>query len=622
MMKIFDRYTGLTVDESKLPNLIELGRFAILKKNKIIELSNRTFKAKEGQRIIQELLEPVYKDTHDIFESIATRVDCGDFSAIPLIQGFNYGMEFGDFAQGLEDNIYHLEAIFQDPYTKLNRRIEKVPVSRAKRISNRSNEYLAAHTEDWLNKSLVGFHPSRILTEENIVDDNVYENQLLIAFTTRASQYLERRYKHTSFVASFLKDYDNIMKKYSSGKGWYKLNKRELDLAGKVYYEESGNYKSATSDLETIGQTRKRLKKLRDNLLRFRKYDLYYTVNSKSTYTIQYHDTNVLVNHKHYRYLKELWFLLIKEEFSEDKKDDFFVEDFIIENVRKYGLSIINYIFRNKEYFSYSMKENGSDKKWSGKIVNWPIVELEYDKFGIINLKIGNDNIQFVVVCNVPDFNKLPEIPEHTYILAYNNENESINNNDHVIPISLKDITCVERVAHVIKKIIFKQYLNKTIFRYYDIPKMLFSYKDIVYNQFVSIEIDERRGKYRFIKYPELITQRKKIIELIKNHNSNKDKSSKDLKIIEENIKLFLEEYDKSSKEISNNLRCFDIDCCKPIEKWQCENLNYIQCPHCGYIIDSTGASSVKFVNKSFDVSEKEMGMDYLEVDCTDMLYK
>mgnify|MGYP007069876127 CR=1 FL=1 len=621
-MRIFDRYTGLTINDSKLPNLIELGRYAILENNKIIELSNRTFKVKEGQRINQDLLEPVYKDTHDIFESIATCVDSGDFSAIPLIQGFKYGLDFGAFAQALEEKIYHLKAIFQDPYTKLNRTIEKVPVSRAKRISNRSNEYLAAHTEDWLNKSLIGFHPSRILTEETIVDENVYENQLLIAFTTRASQYLERRYKHTSFVASFLEDYDNIMKKYASGIGWYKLNKRELDLAGKVYYEESGNYKSATSDLETIGQTRKRLKKLRDNLLRFRKYDLYYTVNSKNTYTIQYHDTNVLVNHKHYRFLKELWFLLIKEEISEDKKDDFFIEDFIIENVRKYGLSIVNYIFRNKEYFSYNMAENGTDIKWSGKIENWPRVELEYDKYGIINLKIGNENIKFVVVCNIPDLNKLPEIPEHTFILAYNNENEIVNNNKNVISISLKDITCVERVAYVIKKIIFKQYLQNTIFKYFDIPKMLFTYKDVISSQFRCIEIVENSGKYRFIKYPELISQRKQIIELIKNHNSNKEKNSKDLKIIEETIKSFLDKYEDAVNEISNNLSCFDIDCCQPIEKWHCENLNYIQCPHCGYIIDSTGASSVKFVNKSFEVSEKEMGMDYLEVDCTDMLYK
>ena len=296
-MQIIDRYTGKILSESNLPNDIELGRYAISVGSEFKELTSNTYKVKEGQRIHQELLDDVNKDKHDIFEIISESVEIGNFNSVPLLQGIKNGLEFGDFAKKLEEDFMHIEAIFHAPYSKLNRTIEKVPISKAKRISNRSNQYLAAHTEDWLHKGLVSFRPSRILTEEIISDENVFENQLLIALVTRSAHHLERKLRYTRDISDFLIEYSKLIEKHENATNcWYKRIRRELSLAGKVYDEQSGNYMATNADIQIVTSTMKRLKKLRDSLLKLRQYDLFYNVDQRLVKSVQYHDTNVLIN--------------------------------------------------------------------------------------------------------------------------------------------------------------------------------------------------------------------------------------------------------------------------------------------------------------------------------------
>ena len=356
---LLDRIIGSKVSSSNLPNEIPLGRFAYVDNGTYRELTQSTYKPIKGQFINQEILDSKYKDKHEVFEAISDQIDTGKFQSIPLIQGIKKGLKFGDFELALEDKISHLEAIFHAPHTKLSRTTDKVPVSKAKRISTRSYDYLAAHTEDWLHKGLISFHPSRIITEEIIVDEDVFENRLLIAFIIRATHYLERRISHTRDISQFLNDYSNLLEKHSNSQGWYKRVNREMELAGKVYDEDSGNYKVVSNDAEIVSSTQRRLIKLRDTLLRFRQYDLFYSVSVKDVNSIVYRDTNVMINHQHYRYLKELWMLLNKEEHIDDEKDKRNADDSTVNNIRKYGLSLINYAIHNQTYLNYAC--NGND---------------------------------------------------------------------------------------------------------------------------------------------------------------------------------------------------------------------------------------------------------------------
>jgi hypothetical protein len=617
-MQIIDRYTGKILNDSNLPGDIELGRYAISMGSTYKELTSKSYKVQEGQRIHQELLDDVNKDKHNIFEIISESVENGDFRSIPLLQGIKNGLEFGDFATQMEEDFKHIEAIFHAPYSKLNRTIEKVPVSRAKRISNRSNQYLAAHTEDWLHKGLVSFRPSRILTEEIISDENVFENQLVIALVTRAAHHLERKLRYTRDITEFLIEYSKLIEKHEKSEDcWYKKVRRELSLAGKVYDEQSGNYKAANADIQIVTYTMKRLKKLRDSLLKLRQYDLFYNVDQRLVKSVQYHDTNVLINDKHYRYLKKLWVLLLKEENAnpDDNKAD--ADEFIINNVRNYGISIINYAVKDIEYLGYNIV--GTDKQWKAQRDNCPDIRLSVDEYGVINVMVGPQKLRFVVTCDLPYLSGNQSLPENTYIIAYDNNDaddeyvRSSVDSANIIPVSLRDITCVERIAIILRKEMLKQYVENTLFKAYEMPRILFPYYNLIATFITCIQIDAKVPSYIFTKYPIVEFNKNKCRDKVLNSDDYKDKSRMEQKKITDALDTFIDDYELYAIDLRDKLRCFDPDCSLQINSWQCDSLSYIVCS-CGYVLDSSNHSNIVFYKKDSPFSPEEMGMDYLAI--------
>lgn len=609
-MTILDRYNGKSIDKTYLPDDIQLGRYVIVNGQTCKELTSTTYKPREGQHINQELLDPVNTDKHDIFEKISQLVEEGNFVAVPMIQGIKSALDAGDFVEKLELNMFHIEAIFHDPYSKLNRSIEKVPVSRAKRISNRSNQYLAAHTEDWLHKSLVSFHPSRILTEEVVVDEDVYENQLLIAFITRTAQYLERRINYSGVIKKFLEDYNELMDNYINDTGWYRKVRREMTLAGEVYDEEGDNYHGRKSDTETLSSIDRRLRKLRDSLLNLRQFDLFSNVDQRKVNSIQYHDTNVLVNHKHYRYLKELWFSLLEEDQDKTEENKADADDSIIKNVRNYGLSLINYGVRNEEYLGYSM--SGSDTKWIGIKEGLPELRLCIDKNGVIILNVGQEVLRFVVLLGIPT--QTDAIPNDTFVLAYDNSTEgTMMENGKVIPVSLNNVTCVEKVVTVIRETMFKQYLMNTVFKKHDFPNQLTPYVDDITNNISCISIDTEEHVYRFDYYPVQNINRKALEGTISNTLSFKSKNRFDQQTLLAELVEFINDYEVNAQTMAKNLCCFDLDCRMPINNRMEGRLTYMECS-CGFVVDSTDPHNAKFYKRQSDFSQEQMGMDYLSI--------
>lgn len=617
-MQIIDRYTGKFLNDSNLPGDIELGRYAISMGSTYKELTSKSYKVQGGQRIHQELLDDVNKDKHNIFEIISESVENGDFRSIPLLQGIKNGLEFGDFATQMEEDLKHIEAIFHAPYSKLNRTIEKVPVSRAKRISNRSNQYLAAHTEDWLHKGLVSFRPSRILTEEIISDENVFENQLVIALVTRAAHHLERKLRYTRDITEFLIEYSKLIEKHEKSEDcWYKKVRRELSLAGKVYDEQSGNYKAANADIQIVTSTMKRLKKLRDSLLKLRQYDLFYNVDQRLVKSVQYHDTNVLINDKHYRYLKKLWVLLLKEENAnpDDNKAD--ADEYIINNVRNYGISIINYAVKDIEYLGYNIV--GTDKQWKAQRDNCPDIRLSVDEYGVINVMVGSQKLRFVVTCDLPYLSGNQSLSENTYIIAYDNNDaddeyvRSSVDSANIIPVSLRDITCVERIAIIFRKEMLKQYVENTLLKAYEMPRILFPYYNLIATFITCIQIDPKVPSYIFTKYPIVEFNKNKWRDKVLNSDDYKDKSRMEQKKISDALDTFIDDYELYAMDLRDKLRCFDPDCSLQINSWQCDSLSYIVCS-CGYVLDSSNHSNIVFYKKDSPFSPEEMGMDYLAI--------
>jgi hypothetical protein len=135
-----------------------------------------------------------------------------NFNVIPLIRRIKNKLGLNEFEKLLYAKVFHLEEIFRVPHYLLEREIEKVNVSRAKRIPSKSYQYLASHTEDWIHKSIVSFKPSRILNEELELNFDIYENQLTIAFLERCLVYLNSRLKEVQDIKSFHLMYQSFIK--------------------------------------------------------------------------------------------------------------------------------------------------------------------------------------------------------------------------------------------------------------------------------------------------------------------------------------------------------------------------------------------------------------------------
>jgi len=244
-MNLYDRYIDKIVLEKDLPNQIDFGRYCFgVEAEGCNDITYSNFQTNKQQAINQQLLLDKNRNLHDIFLQIRSRCKSAkenDFSVIPLIQRITDKLDLNKFEKLLYEKVFHLEEIFRVPHYLLEREIEKVHISRAKRIPSKSYQYLASHTEDWVHKSIVSFKPSRILNEELELNFDIYENQLTVSFIERCLVYLSSRLKEIQDIKEFHQVYQTLLNRDFS-KGWFAKLDRNFKLMGFAYDDE--NYKA------------------------------------------------------------------------------------------------------------------------------------------------------------------------------------------------------------------------------------------------------------------------------------------------------------------------------------------------------------------------------------------
>lgn len=147
-MQIFDRLRLVTIDEKSLPNHIDLGRFFVVDSKE--DITNRVINVGSDKFIDQELLDSKNRNLQDLlcyFLASTQSIERDNFSIVPLMQSVKEKLFLNDFETLLESKLFHLEEIFRQPHNLLQRTIEKVNVSRAKRIPAKSYQNLSSHTQ-------------------------------------------------------------------------------------------------------------------------------------------------------------------------------------------------------------------------------------------------------------------------------------------------------------------------------------------------------------------------------------------------------------------------------------------------------------------------------------------
>lgn len=376
-MLLYDRFTGNTLDSNSLPNLIDLGRYFVCDSRQ--DITNRIVNVGTNKLISQGLLESKNKSLQDLFcyFNVAISHKDNDFSVVPLIQSVKEKLFLNEFESLLESKIFHLEEIFRQPHYLLQRTIEKVNVSRAKRIPTKSYQNLASHTEDWLHKSIVDFKPRRILNEELDLLYDVYENQVTIALIERCLIYLNSRIQEVHDISNFLTEYNKLLSDRNDSNGWYKKIDRNLSLIGCVYEDE--NYSGGMSRNDILSKTHQRLISLCKRLKALQNAPLFGEVNHRMVLSLMSEQdirtTNVIANHKHYRYVRDLWLALNKIDHEKSEKEREQYEQDVINGVRSYSKTVIAYVMQN--VLEYELEGNYS---------NWNAIHPYYGSTDIVRV--------------------------------------------------------------------------------------------------------------------------------------------------------------------------------------------------------------------------------------------
>lgn len=609
-MFFFDRYIGQIVPEDNLPSKIELGRFLVQKSRK--DLTNRVFNVGSERTINQDILETKNKYKQKLLGQFNLEI-CKSVaepnSVKPLIQSINTKLCLNEFEELLNKELFHLELIFHQPHYLLHHNIEKVNVSRAKRIPSRGYQNLASHTEDWIQKSIVSFKPSKVLNEELDLLYDVYENQIVVALIERSLVYLEGRLNELVDIKDFLEGLKKLLEERKFEKGWYKKIERNLSLIGSIYTDK--NYNITTDKSMLLSPVRDTIQSMQKRLKALQKYAVYNEVSKRVVQSLMQENdiylTNVIKNHKHYRYIRELWLSLSKEDNIKTNKELQIYEQEVISGLRSFSKAIITYII--KDLFNYEII--GDYSNWKTSETASCQISLKEDR-GVILLSIGNSKIKFVTVANKPSID-INDIPKNTYIL-FLDDSKSLGK---IISISPYDPDSVERVGNIIRGYILNNYIEsietQNRFSFNQSLRAFVKYIE----RDIPVEFEQGTNTYCFKKIPTKDIYQNTIINNLKRDEIFKSNNPKKQAEILKSMESLISEINDNKNKLLEMLRCQHQDCYSPLTPFDVKQLDYYtECAGCGFTLDKKG-NHIIFQNKDShyeNLKPEDWGLDYVDL--------
>lgn len=606
-MQLFDRYQGRTVDSSNLPSQIDLGRYYVLKTKE--DVTNRVINVGADKIIRQGLLENDNKSQQGLFckfYHIVGSAAKNEFKISPLIQSVKDKLFLNDFEVTLEDKLFHLEEIFRQPHYLLQHTIEKVNVSRAKRIPAKSYQNLASHTEDWLHKSIVNFKPRRILNEELDLLYDVYENQATVAFIERCLLYLSSRIKEVHDIQDFLVEYERILADRDDARGWYKKTDRNLALIGDVY--EDQNYHRKYDRNDVLAKTQERLRQMQKRLKALQGSGFYDEVNKRLVQSLltekEIKPTNVMANHKHYRYVREMWRELnkVSNEQTDDERGKY--EQEVIGGVRSYAKALVAYTIQ--DVYGYNL--SGTYDAWTASHDRFCEIDFEENADNSLSLKVGGSIVTFVVVANDAEVQGNSYDNRNLYVLSLGDSRKY----GRVINISPYDADSVERIGRVIREYILRAYIRK-LNEYHTYPQRLRDY--VKYIRCPKIEFLDTFS-YKFNGVPENDINSSEVIQQLERDDNFNRRSRPDRDLIRQEMLDFVNDVNVCAGSLFSTICCQSLDCYSQMRRQQAGQLSYLECD-CGFVLNSTDGH-VLFCNKDKryeNLRPDDWGLDYVEFD-------
>ena len=373
----------------------------------------------------------------------------------PLLVNFEEKLNIDGRDEFNEKNLYHIEEICKDPAYKLGSEASKVNISRAKRIPTKAISYLASHTEDWSRRTITGIQPKKIIAESFTYDLQIYENKVTVKIIDNLIFDYENRFKEAESIEKYLEEIEKILKSNSYTNSWNRRTRRVLAVIGESLRKTTdGETSKQLDDNKTKYKDLKDfISKMLSKLLNLKSTDIYKKNQNIFLPSGKIHRTNLLDNHKHYRYIRNFYDNI-------DRKTKPTCEEIAIANT-KLANAFINYswllISRALLLIGFDV-----DKKIDNREILFQsdkynfIVTATRDNYKNINIICLNKSIKFIPIPHTKI--NIQKVIENEYYLILD-DNISTNNN-RIVKISPNQINSEERVAKKLFEMIFIEFMN------------------------------------------------------------------------------------------------------------------------------------------------------------------
>lgn len=325
-MKVFDRYAGTEID---LPEVVTPGRYGLLRAatlNSGILLDKGDVLVSDGQELCElsgsictfnqfdasSKGEANWKLFTLALAEIAKEIRSGKVTGLSPLLPSATGQAATPLAleREIEEQISHLQEINRRPRFSIHYETDVSPLSRAKRLAPTALTYLAAHSEDWLRRTISSVKPKRVLALFSDDQWAIYENCIYARLLDLLDRHLIDRLHELNSLRETLQVALELTESVDLD---FRIRESLCSLWG-----DAQSMKKTASLLDETAETIERLGNLARKVSNLKQGELYRHIPRGTHVPAKLRDTNILVHDQHYRHLRTLW-LLYQKRASDEK---------------------------------------------------------------------------------------------------------------------------------------------------------------------------------------------------------------------------------------------------------------------------------------------------------------
>ena len=276
----------------------------------VADRTGRWVIAAPGQRLTGRLREDLVPDSIELenVRVLGERLEELESSAAgpeqwlsvpPLVPGIHEKVVLQAWEESLPTALEHLRIVCYRPRTHLHTEVERVPVSRARRVSGQGIAFLSAHPEDWERRTLTGVRPRRVLAVHTGESLDIYENRLAARLIDRLLARLTSRIRELRGVLDLL-TYSLDFAQSGAGTRWRR--DRVYRRWGHMAVDEE-DWDAGRVTLTFLEARAREVRALLDS-------PLYRGIDRGLFVSGALKRTNLLTKDQHYRHVAALWLVL------------------------------------------------------------------------------------------------------------------------------------------------------------------------------------------------------------------------------------------------------------------------------------------------------------------------